>query len=105
MQAEFVQHLALSNHTGMVGLKADNGRTARRGKADHQAEVVTPCEVILPKVATRMEEGDDLSCSRVGSGSNILLPLIATAAGEGEVAQFVCSAKMAGLDMVYRKSP
>lgn len=83
-----------------VYLQQFNGRSTDRCQAAYGRAIVTPCEVIVPGLAPRIEQGNDLACFRIERLRSIELVSVTGATGQTQVV-FCCHATQgAGKDVI-----
>lgn len=89
------------HRTDTVEVKACQGNATDGSDGDDLEQVHTPDEVIPPKIAARVEEGDHVSRLRIKLFVRILLARITVVTGVRQISSFRRAASADGIDMVY----
>ena len=86
-----------------IQVQCFNGCASRGREADQERVIIIPFKVFVPLIAARMEKRSDDSSGWVGRGDAIVFDVIATLAGQRQIAFIVTAANCQGNDVFHRK--
>ena len=100
MFAHSRQHAAQIDDVFTIQFEFGDGGASHRRQSDQFGEIVVPGEMLVPAVAPWMKERDFAQGRRVNAGGLDVFDVVATDAGEGEIAFIAQAAGFLGNDVI-----
>jgi hypothetical protein len=104
MFADKQQELPLIDNACSIQVQLRNGGSANRGQANHQSVVITPGEMLVPVVISRVKKRDGFPCEWINRVCLVVLEIVTSLAGPRQVLRGAFAAGSQRNDVLVRES-